>query len=225
MSSQVIDEIAFVQAVDTNARHKSNTTKGVIGTPNPAKEVGFVVDSPSQLAVLAQHNVRTAAYDAWRVRDNELVPLGVRMMFDRWYDILHKDLLDDHKPGRSAIHRQNPRFRTWDVHYLVTSPAYQFLGEWLMDFSEELVARRNRARASPYSPKKHAGLIAWADYEMDQIGHPWRDGCGRMSTVLVYWLSASIRAPKLPVLGTREEHYASCSSIKDHAAYFLRSLE
>jgi len=226
---------SFTVTLLENLRKRSNTMHGKDASPMSEKK-GVLAVSGDELANRARENMLRVADAAWETRMTLLTPNVLQHILCSWYDLGHRGLQTIHKEDNDDIlldaktldqrtgvlHPTNPRYRRWQTAYSDHSPAPTHLGLWMDVFCAELIMRLARLR--PHDNAQLAHFLAWADYEMDWVGHLWNDGCGRLSTVLVCWLALRIPGASLPVFGSREEHYGEKKSFERHVEYFRRCL-
>jgi len=59
---------------------------------------------------------------------------------------------------------------------------------------------------------------------LDQVIHPWVDGCARLSTAVVMWLALIKPGYGLPCFQDRERHYQTIRHSKTHVFYYFDCL-
>lgn len=134
----------------------------------------------------------------------------------------------------------NAAYRVWNVSYCGVEIPLCKLEEAMENFYEKIETtieipgyiyafsdHMRMIKIPELHSKKHGAqkrILAFVDHMMDGVIHPWADGCGRNATALVMWLSL-LPGYKLPIFGSREEHYASLCDLDAHTEYFGRCLE
>lgn len=227
----------FEDAFRRNILKRSRTAKGTSNTTASVKKQPLL-KSGDALAAQVERNTGGLVKDAWL--SPKSVPIGVsgmRSLTNRWYDIMTAELQDPRvyeadfervaeaaarlaaKTGKP--HRANPRYRVWNPEYLL-APIEPPEIEVAMDaFYAELDERILRCSAKNLT---QAELLAFADHTIESVIHPWADGCGRIATTMVMWLSLIVPGFRLPEFGERDEHYANIRDLVRHTEYFVRCL-
>ena len=201
----------FAQLFVENVRRRSRTANGELDTTaSPLKDVRATTGQP--LAVHIESNALAAASLVWDLRERTLSHAEIRELSQA----LHRTLT----AGTEVIGGNNG-YRTWPLAYSwwppdEIEPALQWFYRRLAHFAEWATAEASR----------QAQLLAFADYMLDAEIHPWADGCGRVATGLVMWLSVLTPAFAIPTFGRREEHYRSfrSHSLCEHVDYMVTCL-
>jgi len=233
----------FASVFQENIYKRSRTAKGVfkkgLSGSSVEKVKKYLKKSGLELEKQVAKNTGTLTNRVWNDGHRRGIDASfLRKAMEDWYDIIQHELqdIDPYKEERERLEESckaigvssdvcftNRRYRVWDVNYAEQNPKPIHLEKWMYDFYEELVRRIWHANGNDI--KSLGELLAWVDRSMDLIIHPWADGCGRMSTALVMWISLFVSALQLPRFGDREEHYDAMKDGRTHARYFQRCLE
>jgi hypothetical protein len=211
-----------------NIRLRSRTAKGKVNTGISTLKLPLLVDGEELQAQLQLNLLKTARllYSAIAM-EHQIGPDQCKHMFNVWFDRLQEGLIDTwgYKQKREELGLPffNLRYRIWDVNYDPTCPKPTEIEHQMDNFCIELAARM-QSTAILTDRKAFAGLLAFADRELDRIIHPWLDGCGRFATAVVMWLAARVPDMPYPVFGQRDEHYAAMKTEESHTEYFMRCL-
>lgn len=147
--------------------------------------------------------------------------IEVEIFFHNVFDILNDGLInsDTYQKEREniGIPQFNWRFRIWPVAYSGVECSAKKIPEMMRGFSESLVFHLKLAKEGLISQSE---LLSWADYMHDLVIHPWCDGCGRMSNVLVITLSLIRKDWKLPLIKDKKEHYKLLGDKNKRIAYY-----
>lgn len=230
----------FSQIFEENLTRRSRTAKGVSDT-GTSKTKKKLLKEGEELRAQVRANTQHLIQTVWDARRNHgMRPDELRQMMERWYDIIQRDLQDDrvYAEERAKLQQEmdrlglrstsdfpltvNPRYRLWPVSYSKRNIQPIELETAMQKFYETLHALIQRERGALKT--NEARLLAFADVELDGEIHPWLDGCGRLSTAVVMWLSLLNPDWYIPVFQERDEHYRCIHNLGGHTEYFERCL-
>lgn len=248
MSTKCKIYCAFREVFLENIAKRSRTANGVSDTGSNTKKKKLLLEGEA-LAQKVYENTEELIKNVWdsavAFSREPLVALSakkVRKIMENWYDIVNKDLQDPKayceslswltaeseklrlKYGRN--YRVNPRYRTWNIPYATLKIEPIELEFYMDEFYSDLCKKINDAVIN----NNLARLLAFADLMLDGEIHPWNDGCGRIATATVMWLSVVVCHYKwpsriiVPSFDTREVHYLSNHDLEGHSKYFSRCL-
>lgn len=219
-----------------NLTKRSRTAKGKTDTAVSNKKKKLLKEG-TDLGEQVKRNTDLLIRSVWDSAGTENVDLvKTRQLMEYWNAVINKDLQGSNiyleeikKLEQEAIelaqktgkaYRINRAYRVWDVPYGLKIPPVEL--ELAMDeFYQELVAKIKLALDRRLL---QAELLGYADRMSDSGIHAWADGCGRISTALVMWLSVLVPGFTMPLFGTREEHYQTIQDLAEHTKYYQRCL-
>ncbi len=107
------------------------------------------------------------------------------------------------------------RYRLWTPPYLKLQIPPLLIHDCLDRFYGSLQTRMDASG----NEEAAVATMAYVDHVMDGVIHPWRDGCGRVSTALVMLLAGRTRT--FPLFAeTFEGHRVTLGDAEGHLAYF-----
>lgn len=219
-----------------NLAKRSRTAKGKTDTAVSDKKKKLSKDGV-ELGEQVRINTGLLIQSVWdSVRTENIDPIEIRWLMEEWNAIINKNLqgpdiyLEEIKKleqeaselaqKTGKLYRINKAYRVWDVPYGLKIPPVEL--ELAMDeFYQELAARIKLALDCRLP---QAELLAYADRMSDSGIHAWADGCGRISTALVMWLSILVPGFTMPLFGTRDEHYQTIQDLAEHTKYYQKCL-
>ncbi|MBI2109480.1 MAG: hypothetical protein HYT93_04955 [Parcubacteria group bacterium] len=233
----------FEQVFRDNINTRSRTAKGKSDTASSSTKKKLLLEG-EDLKKQVELNTKLLIKGTWTHGNNYkntlINALHLRIIMEGWFDINTQGLqrLDVYKEELAALgktatelslrygrnYKINRRYRVWPVSYTTLNIQPIDL-EFFMD--EFYVTLSNKIQKVREGNLSQAELLAFADLMIDGEIHPWSDGCGRISTAVVMWLSVVSGCSKLPIFGTREKHYASIREVEGcvaHARYFEACL-
>lgn len=248
MSLQCQVFCSFREVFLDNIATRSRTANGVSNIGSSDKKKKLILED-DELRQKVKENTEELIQNAWRsaieFSDEPLVSLPaskIRKIMEGWYDIVNKDLQDPkaYEEGLFQLamrsdqlrlrygrnYRINPRYRTWEIPYATLKIEPVELEFYMDEFYSALCLKIRDAVIH----NNLAGLLAFTDLMLDGEIHPWNDGCGRIATTAVMWLSAVVcyfNWPSrlvVPKFGCREDHYSSIHDLQDHKKYFEQCL-
>lgn len=227
----------FARVFRHNLHERSRTAKGVSDVSS-SKSKKPLLKSGAELAEQVESNTSRLINLVWLAGSVKVFrALTLRKMMENWYDVVNYKLQDEDAYRDDYVKlvlqagglrltdgrdwRVNRRYRTWNVGYTTRNiPPLEL--EFAMDkFYEDLVSIVFDSNFADFS---QARLLAFADLEIDGEIHPWADDCGRMSTAAVMWLSLLRPDFRLPVFGSRDEHYAHIRDLELQTDYYRKCL-
>lgn len=218
-----LDLDKFKIVFEQNVQQRSRTAKGTSNTGVSTLKLPLLLEGEELKEKLQENVARTALM----IGSYQLPKTGDRIRsllytFDTWFDSLQERMIDmqgyERKRRELNLPSPNPRYRIWEVKYDPSSSKVGSIHADMGRFARQLVEMMDSA---PYYPQ----LLAFADYEMDKIIHPWLDGCGRFATALVMWIAAQFPTLPLPVFGERTAHYKAMNEgLASHTQYFAGCL-
>jgi len=224
----------FARVFRANICARSRTAGGIsdISTSKGKKPL---VKSGKELEEQVRQNTEQLIDAVWKnPPSRSMDAANVRMLMELWYDIANIGLQDTQQYQKEQEelrleaeclgkitgqpHRINSRYRVWDVSYttLCIKPVrLEVVMDW---FYAELYRFIDYASADICSQEF---LLAFADLIIDGEVHPWMDGCGRIATAAVMWLSLLRGNYALPVFDSRNVHFNSIHDLQAHKAYYF----
>lgn len=218
-----------------NCGKRSRTLRGLNETGVSPKKAKLLL-SGDDLAARARRNLEAVGAQIFADAGIELTKESLLAMMGGWFDIMSEGLENSlaHAVEYQKLVRQgkqvgenfylSERYRTWEVNYSPDAPAALYVGRAMQVYADKLAFKVGELRVSG-DVEALARAMAWADRTMDQVIHPWRDGCGRMATALVMWLGCQRSPRQYPVFTTRDEHYAAMKEVSTFEQYYLRCLQ
>lgn len=226
----------FREIFHQNLKERSRTAKGKTDTAVSDKKKKLDKDG-ADLEAQVKENTDALINSVWNSASLENVdPMTIRRLMEEWNAIINNGLQDSdiyleerikleleatelaQKTGK--LYRINKAYRVWDVPYGLRIPPIEL--ELAMDeFYEDLASKIWFALDGQMS---QAELLAYADRTSDSGIHAWADGCGRISTALVMWLSVLAPGFLLPLFGSRKEHYNAIQDLNKHTEYYRKCL-
>jgi hypothetical protein len=224
----------FKEVFSENLNKRSRTAKGQSDTAVSDKKKKLEKDG-KDLADQVSKNTDLLISSVWEeVYMKDPKPSDIRELMERWNAIINQGLQDpavyleerQKLEAEAAIlaqstgkpYRINKAYRVWNVPYgFKIIPVELELA--MDDFYVELSSKIQLALRGELSL---VDLLAYADAMSDSRIHAWADGCGRISTALVMWLSFIVADFNLPIFGSREEHYGSIINMECHVEYYKR---
>ncbi len=205
-----ISQDEFIDVFLSNINSRSRTSAGIADT-SVSKEKLALLLSGEDLRQQMRSNTFQLAEVVYGMATPKKIQTGYSFLSGLliWNGIINHRISDQRG------------YRTWNVSYSDQSPAPKDLSLWMETHCARL---SSRAQETPNSLDSLASLLAWVDREHDYIGHPWADGCGRISTALVMWFAIRIPGARLPKFRSKKEHYRDISSLEGHTRYFLKCL-
>lgn len=247
-----------------NVRRRSRTAKGRDeGAKTSSAKKPLRLQGDALVAKTAE-NVAQLIDDAWNARlrwpdspDDPrtatlskrravaVLPLSLRAMCERWYDIASNGLVDVdayredfEKLEEAAVRARklsyaygkvNRRYRLWTPAYttLLVPPIRleDEMGGFYARTSSDLASMLDFGPAVGFGGAMFesmcASSMAYVDVMMDGEVHPWLDGCSRVATTFVMWIAASFRVRPPLFAPTKAAHYERIRDVDAHVAYFL----
>lgn len=232
----------FASIFGENLEKRSRTAKGISDTSSSSKKKKLLKVGEELKAQVKENTdrlIRAIWVNGCFFATTKEVPSNdeIKFLMERWDFIINQNLQDPdayaedygrlskeaviQKDATGLNYRINKQYRTWSVTYTKLNLSPLEL-EFAMDkFYTEFSSKIALAKEKKIS---QANLLAYADLVIDGEIHPWADGCGRNATASVMWLSLLSSDFKLPVFGTREEHYANIHDLTEHTKYFEKCL-
>lgn len=235
--TRMITFVKFSQVFRRNIQLRSRTAGGVSDTSwSPGKKP--LLKSGEELRAQVERNTTTLIRSVWEsARHAASTPAGVRRLLEQWYDIINHGLQDpnayreeyeklDAEAARMRVetglqYRINRRYRVWRVTYTRANIAPVELELTMDEFYTALSEKIKQAKAGTILQGE---LLAYTDSMIDVEIHPWADGCARNATATIMWLSLLVPGWRLPVFGTRDEHYMHINDLSGHTEYFQQCL-
>lgn len=226
----------FAEVFRENISARSRTAKGVSDISSSSEKRPLLKDGEA-LQRHMKENVEKLIRAVWVNDRGARDPDRIRKLFEEWYDTIHVGLqdLNAYKHVREILekkakklasksgkpYRVNHRYRTWSLTY--TERGYDPVElEIVMDGFYKRLSRGIEDMCSGKITEEH--LLAWTDWMMDQVIHPWSDGCGRLATAAVMWLSLLSPKGRAPRFQDRSKHYHSIKNLEKHTAYYKQCL-
>jgi hypothetical protein len=199
----------FVTAFLDNVRVRSRTFGGEYdSSASELKEPQLAVASDALPDLVHANSLRVAdAIWAEGIGGGDTGPRVIRSRVEGWERIVNASL----QPAGAPI------YRTWTPPYTWWGPEeIEFVLDWFYARLSHMIASARDGIVS------NAEVIAFADYMVDGEIHPFADGCGRVATALIMWLSLVLPSERLPRLRERDEHYAAIRTrdFCKHVRYF-----
>jgi len=230
-----------------NIKRRSRSASGRQdqGTASPMKKP--TLRSGDELAAQVWYNTGVliesvaGAVDV-TLRGEPLTAQVLRLMCEQWFDVVNDGLSSaaqyEKESGdlKALIERTalahyacplelNHRYRLWTPAYLGLQIPPALL-ERVMDlFYEHVVGDVLVARRHPVDTLGVAVRLAEADLIMDAEVHPWRDGCGRVTTALLMWIAGVLEASPPLFAETYEGHIKTYGDFDAHKVYMQECLE
>lgn len=215
-----------------NLNERSRTAKGKSDTAVSDKKKKLIKDG-RELEGQVRENTDLLVNSVWdSACSDNIQPVRLRPLMEKWNSLINRGLQkpEDYFEYRKKLeqeasdlaaktgknYRINPAYRVWDVPYGLKIPPVEL--ELAMDdfylilYSKILFTLKGEV--------EQAELLAYADVMSDSRIHAWADGCGRISTALVMWLSALDSKFNFPVFSERFEHYAAIQDLGRHVEYY-----
>jgi hypothetical protein len=230
-----------------NIKRRSRSASGRQdqGTASPMKKP--TLRSGDELAAQVWYNTGVliesvaGAVDV-TLRGEPLTAQVLRLMCEQWFDVVNDGLssaaqyaneIGELKAliGRTALARfacpleLNSRYRLWTPAYLGLQIPPAFLVQVMERFYEHAVKDVLALRGKPFTIRDVAVRLAEVDLIMDAEVHPWRDGCGRVTTALIMWVSGVLEVAPPLFAETYEGHIATYGDSDAHKAYLMQCLE
>jgi len=244
------DDERFEAVFRENIRRRSRTAAGQDkGSETSSSKKPLALQGEALAAKVAENTQVLildvgATADLW-ARAGRTRITGLREACERWFDIVNDGLYGPDAYGAEigqlekeaaklgpllgAEFAVNRRYRLWTPQYttiklppVLLEPFMSAFYEMLDDmvFAEEL----SRDDGSPADPARGAAIMAYADLMMDGELHPWMDGCGRVSTALVMFISRLLGLPPPLFAETKDLHYAAIRDQWEHTIYYVEAL-
>lgn len=235
------DPVRFADIFRLNIARRSRTAKGQDkGGETSSHKMPLLLQGEA-LAAMVAANTEALIADVLESRGgpaDSMRPRWLRASCERWFDIVSAGTLDlaAYEPQFARLEgdaaklspilgvecRVNRRYRVWTPGYTTSKiePVLieHFMDDLYLDLSLQLAI-------APGSERMAAMLMARADCAMDGEVHPWIDGCSRVSTALVMWISAYMDVTPPLFAPTKAEHYETIRDIEAHAEYFMRCFD
>lgn len=144
----------------------------------------------------------------------------------QWYEDEFAELQADAElvsKARGAPVRVNSRYRIWTPEHTLMKVSPILLEEQMEHFYVRLAELLGTAQKRK-SWKDALNALAYADLMMDGELRPWLDGCGRVTTALVMWLSR-VTGVALPLFAeSKEVHKMTIRDLDRHVQYFVKCI-
>jgi hypothetical protein len=238
----------FARIFRLNVERRSRTAKGQDkGAETSKKKKPLLLQGDALSAKVAENtellitDVRIAAKRPARApiwpRPKEL-----RAMCERWFDIVNDGVYgpDAYAEEIAALEkaaeslgpilgrelRVDRRYRLWTPEYtnarIPPVLVDAFMDDFYLHLATLVAISADGLKDAPAALRNAwaSQLMALADCAMDGEIHPWMDGCGRVSTALVMWISRVCGVSPPLFAETKDGHYRTIRDLEAHAAYY-----
>jgi len=118
----------------------------------------------------------------------------------------------------------NPRYRFWTPQHTLMKVPPLLLEDQMSIFYARLAHLMDRAQDHFPSWGDTLEAMAYADLMTDGELRPWLDGCGRVATALVMWITRTLGVP-LPLFAPNKEvHRMTYRDLDRHRLYLLECI-
>lgn len=223
----------FLETLLFNVKQRSRTAQGKSNTGASSVKLPLLLQGVDLEKKVTENLLQVAPW-AWETTGIGLSPNDLRSLFNDWFDILQDGLIDygGYRSLREDLKQQwalergkevqiNPRFRLWEVHYDTLRVKPCDIDTYLVGYTTFMATWFNTDRFD--DRREFASYLAFVDRQLDRVIHPWLDGCGRLATLLVMWVSRHSSFP-YPRFKPHSEHYASMTTLGSHIKYFEEIL-
>lgn len=209
-----------------NILNRSRTSTGTPDT-SVSKQKKSLLLTGENLRKQVEENTAEVINLVWKNRNlDEITPDSIRDLSELCYDCINHNLqdADTYKSDRELLEGRSGlsldgRYRVWNVPYTDVSPV--LIEDHMKVFYDSLLSLIKGVKDGF---RDQAFLLAYADYTLDKVIHPWRDGCGRHATAVIMWLSTLDSSFGLPIFVNRDEHYEAIQSFDTHVEYMRLCL-
>lgn len=230
-----IKERTFTAIFVDNIMARSGTAKGEPNTTTSSDLTSGKLPlllSGQELVVAVRTQAEIAARTAWVYREIEPNAGDISSISGELYQALMEGIVDFaeyQKMAPKGADTNLGRYRLWTPDYLEGPLASEDVPDRMDEFHQNLARQieipdGEEKRRFEIAALTLADMLGQIDYVLEDVIHPWVDGCGRYATAMVMWIALVAGDGRLPVY---DDHFTDLhgQGLDERVTYYKQCFQ